>query len=124
MAQSLDDQIARPLFPARKIVHMSMVTFAFLLPFLTRLEAAGFTIARITYTNSTLFLPLLVARMIQRRRGLRDATDADHEIAVPPEPINSSLSVVMWAESLWLRVFNAPFGSSLLCLARKPSDSL
>jgi len=27
---------------------------------------------------------------------------------------------VMWAESLWLRVFNAPFGSSLLCLARKP----
>jgi len=30
------------------------------------------------------------------------------------------MSVVMWAESLWLRAFNAPFGSSLLCLAKKP----
>jgi SAM-dependent methyltransferase len=86
----------------------------------TRLEAAGFTIARITYTNATLFLPLLVARMLQRRRGLRDETDAEHEIVVPPEPINASMSVVMWAESLWLRMFNAPFGSSLLCLAQKP----
>ena len=85
-----------------------------------RLEAAGFSVVRLTYTNATLFLPLVAARTLQRRRGLRRETDAEHEIAVPPAPINAAMSVVLWAESLWLRAFNAPFGSSLLCLARKP----
>jgi len=85
-----------------------------------RLEAAGFSVVRLTYTNATLFLPLVAARTLQRRRALRRETDAEHEIAVPPAPINAAMSVVLWAESLWLRAFNAPFGSSLLCLARKP----
>ena len=85
-----------------------------------RLEAAGFSVVRLTYTNATLFLPLAAARMLQRRRGLGRETNAEHEIAVPPAPINAAMSVVLWAESLWLRAFNAPFGSSLLCLARKP----
>jgi len=85
-----------------------------------RLEAAGFTVVRLTYTNATLFAPMAVARLMQRRRGLRNESEAQHEISVPPEPLNAAMSVVMWAESLWLRVFNAPFGSSLLCLARKP----
>jgi SAM-dependent methyltransferase len=87
-----------------------------------RLEAAGFSIVRLTYTNATLFLPLVVARLVQRRRGLRREADAQQEIAVPPEPINAAMSAVMWAESLWLRLFNAPFGSSLLCLAQKPFE--
>jgi SAM-dependent methyltransferase len=85
-----------------------------------RLEAAGFSVVRLTYTNATLFLPLVVARMLQRRRGLRREMDADHEVAVPPVPINAAMSAVMWVESLWLRAFNVPFGSSLLCLAKRP----
>ena len=87
-----------------------------------RLQAAGFSIVRLTYTNATIFAPLLVARLLQRRRGLRRETEAEHEIAVPAAPINAALSVLLWAESLWLRVFNAPFGSSLLCLAQKPRE--
>jgi SAM-dependent methyltransferase len=86
----------------------------------SRLEGAGFSIVRLTYTNAALFPPLLVARLLQRRRGLRRETDAGHEIAVPPAPINAAMSAVLWLESLWLRVFDAPFGSSLLCLAEKP----
>src|SRR5216683_1919781 len=78
-----------------------------------RLEAAGFTVVRLTYTNATLFAPMAVARLMQRRRGLRNESEAQHEISVPPEPLNAAMSVLMWAESLWLRVFNAPFGSSL-----------
>jgi SAM-dependent methyltransferase len=78
-----------------------------------RLEAAGFSVVRLTYTNATLFLPLLVARLLQRRRGLRHEAEAEHEIAIALAPINAAMSVVMWA-------FNAPFGSSLLCLAEKP----
>ena len=89
----------------------------------TRLEAAGFDIVRLTYTNATLVPPLMVTRLIQRRRGLRDERDAQHEISVPAWPVNAAMTGVLLLESLWLRWFDAPFGSSLLCLARKPHTS-
>lgn len=87
-----------------------------------RLEAAGFSILRLTYTNATLFVPLLITRTMQRRRGLRGERDSTGEITVPPAPVNAAMSAVMWMESVWLRWFDEPFGSSLLCLARKPAD--
>lgn len=87
------------------------------------LEAAGFEIVRITYSNGSLFLPMLIARTLQRRRGLRPEDQAQQEITVPPAPVNAVMSAVMWAESVWLRFFNEPAGSSLLCLARKPGGS-
>ena len=98
-------------------VHLYYFTFASLS---RMLESTGFSVVRLTYTNAALFLPLLIARTLQRHRGLRPESDAEQEIAVPPAPINAALSAVMWAESLWLRAFDAPFGSSLLCLARRP----
>ena len=87
-----------------------------------RVVAAGFSVERITYTNATLFLPLALVRALQRRRGLKSESDreAQHEIAVPPAPINALMTAVVWLEAAWLRWFDAPFGSSLLCLARKP----
>jgi SAM-dependent methyltransferase len=88
-----------------------------------RLEAAGFAIVRLTYTNAALFPPLLVARLAQRRRGLRNERDAQYEITVPPAPVNAIMTGILLVEGLWLRWFDAPFGSSLLCLARKPLDS-
>ena len=90
----------------------------------SRLERAGFHIERLTYTNATLFPPLAIARLIQRRRGLRAESEAGAEIAVPPAPINAIMTGVMRLEALWLRMFDAPFGSSLLCLARKPGGPL
>jgi len=86
-----------------------------------RLSAAGFRIERLTYTNITLFLPLLLARAHQRRRGLRGESEAQKEITVPPAPLNALLTGLLWLESLYLRRFDAPAGSSLLCLARKPA---
>ena len=83
-------------------------------------ESAGFEIVRLTYTNATLFVPLALSRLWQRRRGLRKEIDAQLEILVPPTPINTIMTGVVQLESLWLRWFNVPFGSSLLCLARKP----
>ena len=82
-----------------------------------RLEAGGFTVERITYTNATLFAPMAVVRYLQRRRGLRD--DA-REIAVPAAPLNAALTSALRLEAAWIRHFDMPFGSSLLCLARKP----
>jgi ubiquinone/menaquinone biosynthesis C-methylase UbiE len=88
-----------------------------------RMEREGFLVQRLTYTNATLFPALATARVIQRRRGLRTEREADTEITVPPAPVNALMTAVMHLEALWLRAFDAPFGSSLLCLARKPGAS-
>jgi SAM-dependent methyltransferase len=84
------------------------------------LTGAGFTIDRITYTNAILFPPMAMARAVQRARGLSGEHEADQEITVPPAAVNSLLTAALKVESVWLRAFNNPFGSSLLCLARKP----
>jgi SAM-dependent methyltransferase len=84
------------------------------------LQEAGFTIRRLTYTNATLFPPILAVRMLQRARGLAPEDRADGDITVPAAPINAALTALLRAESWWLRAFDEPFGSSLLCLARKP----
>jgi hypothetical protein len=81
---------------------------------------AGFDIVRLTYTNASLVPVLAVQRTYQRWRGLKPEEEADREISVPPAPLNGLLTGVVCLESLWIRRFNAPFGSSLLCLARKP----
>ena len=84
-------------------------------------KGAGFLVERLTYTNATLFPPLAIARLLQRRRGLRSESEAEQEITVPPAPVNAIMTAVMRLEGLWLRGFDEPFGSSLLCLARKPA---
>lgn len=85
------------------------------------LTSTGFSIVRLTYTNAALFLPLLVTRTLQRWRGLSvDDEAADGEIGLPAAPINAVLTGALRLESMWLRWFDNPFGSSLLCLARKP----
>ena len=85
------------------------------------LTAAGFSIVRLTYTNATLFVPMLASRAMQRLRGLAvDGAQAAREITVPPAAINAVLAAALRLESLWLRAIDNPFGSSLLCLAQKP----
>jgi SAM-dependent methyltransferase len=84
------------------------------------LVSAGFTIVRLTYTNAALFLPLAALRAVQRMRGLAVEGESQREISVPPAPVNAVLTAAVLLESVWLRYANSPFGSSLLCLARKP----
>lgn len=93
---------------------------------LERLVAgAGFSIVRLTYSNATMFLPLAAIRAVQRWRGLATETDADaeREISVPPAAVNAVGAAILFLESVWIRRFDAPFGSSLICLARKPEAS-
>jgi SAM-dependent methyltransferase len=84
------------------------------------LTGAGFTVERLTYTNAPLVPPLLLSRALQRWRGLPVEARAGSEFAVPPRPVNVALNAALAAEGRWLRAFGSPFGSSLLCLARKP----
>jgi len=85
-----------------------------------RLTGAGFAVERITYTNLLLFFPLLARRTLERIRGLAGDGAEAAELAVPAAPINGAISAALFVESLWVRRFGSPFGSSLLCLARKP----
>lgn len=87
---------------------------------LARLEQAGFTVARITYTNASLFPLLLAVRLAQRALGFAtDETEATQEIAVPSAPVNAALSALLRLEARLVRHVPMPFGSSLLALARK-----
>ena len=85
------------------------------------LTGAGFEVIRLTYTNTSLFLPMVLVRAMQRIRGLSPEDHAEQDITVPPGPVNAILTGVLRGESWWLRAFDSPFGSSLLCLARKPA---
>jgi SAM-dependent methyltransferase len=83
------------------------------------LARAGFVIERLTFTNITLFPVMLAVRTVQRVGGLRSAKETEREIALPAKPVNALLSGVLMLEARALRFMNMPFGSSLLCLARK-----
>jgi SAM-dependent methyltransferase len=81
-----------------------------------RLERGGFSLERITYTNLAI-LPLIGGvRLAQRLRGHRES---QAELAVPPAPVNASLSWLLAVEAAALKIVNMPLGTSLLALARK-----
>jgi SAM-dependent methyltransferase len=82
-----------------------------------RLEAAGFTIDRLTYTNAVTLPITAGVRLAQRVLG-HEASAA--EISVPMTPVNGALAAALAMEALALRVVDMPAGSSLLCLATRP----
>ena len=83
-----------------------------------RLEAAGFHVVRLTFTNFATFPLTLAVRWSDRIRG-RAATASTSDLDVPAAPVNAALDVALRAEALAMRVVDLPIGSSLLCLARK-----
>jgi len=85
------------------------------------IEPAGFRVERMTYTNAALFPLMLGVRGVQRLTGLAGEHEAEAEITVPPAPINAALAALLAVEAGLVRAVPMPFGSSLLCLARKPA---
>jgi ubiquinone/menaquinone biosynthesis C-methylase UbiE len=82
------------------------------------LEAAGFSIVRLTYTNATLFPFIALVRLAQRTFG--SASDPrPGDLTVPAAPVNALFSGLLAAEASALKVIDMPFGSSLLCLATR-----
>jgi SAM-dependent methyltransferase len=86
----------------------------------TLIEAAGLRVERISYTHATLFPLVYGVRAWQRWRGGGTAEASEAEIRVPSVPVNALFTALLAAESWVLRLANMPFGSSVLCLARKP----
>lgn len=83
------------------------------------LTHAGFRVVRLTYTNFTLFPLMLAVRLAQRMIGLATPEEGGTDIAIPPSPINQTLTALLTAESKALPHVNMPIGSSLLALARR-----
>jgi len=83
-----------------------------------RLEDAGFSIERVTYTNMMTFPLALAVRMSERVTG-RAGTASDADLRVPAAPVNTALNALLAAEHAWLRVMNLPIGSSVMAIARK-----
>ena len=84
------------------------------------LERAGFRVDRLTHTNATLFPLVFAQRVVERLAGLATPTAAAARMTIPLAPLNELLAAMLAVESLALRVVSLPFGSSLLCLGRKP----
>jgi SAM-dependent methyltransferase len=89
-------------------------------PMLRRaLADEGLVPVKMTYTNAALFPIVLAARLLQRAAGMDTPEETGHEITVPPAPVNAALDAVLALEAQVVRAINLPFGSSLLCVARK-----
>lgn len=83
------------------------------------LEAAGFEVVRLTYTNAAILPIVAGVRFAQRlRQGEHQLSDV--EMTVPIAPVNLALSGLLAIESIALRAVDMPLGSSLLTLAKKP----
>jgi SAM-dependent methyltransferase len=84
------------------------------------LERHGLRVERVSYTHATLFPLIYAVRAWQRWRGGGVAPPSEAEISVPVAPVNAALTAALVVESWLLRAVNMPFGSSVICLARKP----
>ena len=87
----------------------------------SKLEAAGFRVRRMTYTNASLFPITATVRALQRLRGVKPESENEGDFYVPPAPVNALFSAVLAVEAKLVAAgVNMPVGSSLLCLAQKP----
>ncbi len=87
----------------------------------SRLQAAGFEVERLTYMNAILFPAIAAIRLL--RRILPEPPKLESDFAFPaPQPLNVLLSAVFGSERYVLTRFDAPFGVSIMALARRPLD--
>jgi SAM-dependent methyltransferase len=81
----------------------------------SKIEAAGFTVAKLSYANTLLFPVVWAGRLARKLRPNRRVSENE----MHPAWANRWLQAVFAAERPLLRHLNLPFGVSLLCLARK-----
>ena len=82
----------------------------------SKLESAGFRVARSSYTNFSI-LPMVAA--VRAKQRLTGHVESDAEISVPSAPINAALTALLGIEAAALRVVNMPLGSSVMAVAQK-----
>ncbi len=89
-----------------------------------KLERAGFRVTRITYTNASLFPVTATVRGFQRLRGVKSGAENKGDLSVPIKPINALFTAALMIESRLIAAgLDMPVGSSVLCMAVKPSGT-
>ena len=81
-------------------------------------KEAGFSLRKLSYANS-LLLPMMAAVRWMERWF---AWLGDAEMRPAPGWLNRVLTSLLSLEARWLREATFPLGSSLVCLAQKPTD--
>ena len=87
--------------------------------FADALTYAGFVVERLTFANTLLAPPLMIARLLQRWGLLPLAAEAYDDPAA-----NRLFHAALQQEAVWLRHGNLPYGISLYALARKDAPML
>ena len=81
-------------------------------------ESVRFEVVKISYINTFLFPPILLARLIQRWTGI-DKRIHERDFIKMPALLNSSLSGLLGIEASLIKRVNLPFGVGLICVSRK-----
>ncbi len=83
-------------------------------------EAAGLKIEKLTYWNGTFFLPVAGFKVLRKIFFGGDLTKTNPDLGIAPEPANSAIIELLRLENrLIAKGLKVPFGSSVVCLARK-----
>jgi SAM-dependent methyltransferase len=94
-----------------------------------KLVRVGFRLNRMTYNNFFVF-PLAAPLVLLRRNTAQEPDlgsphfdDESYQVEMEPAPplLNTILSGVTWTESQVLRRLNLPVGTSIICIAQKPT---
>ena len=83
-----------------------------------RVEAAGLRVEHISYANIAMFGPIWLGRKVLNRLGRH----AQSENRINHPLVNGLLGRLFASEAGWLRRHSLPFGVSIVCVARNPSD--
>lgn len=87
----------------------------------SKVKEAGFTIEKLSYTMATLF-PLIFIVRKERSKLARDreiCLDKSDLLKKPNKLINRLLELILRLEARLIKIINFPFGSSLICIAKK-----
>jgi SAM-dependent methyltransferase len=84
-----------------------------------KLNNCGFEISRVSYLVATGFLPSMLQR-IGRNIFSKSIVKSSHS-APPPEWANTAMVTLLDCERHLIRYINLPFGTRLVCWARKPA---
>ncbi len=78
----------------------------------------GFEVVRVTYRVFFLF-PMVAAVKVAKRLAWREGEEPRSDQDTTPQWLNAPLTAIMAAENAFLRVANAPVGSSVFAVVRK-----
>ena len=80
------------------------------------IESCGLQVQWLSYYNTWLFPAVASVRLL---RKLLPGKEVGSELALPPAPMNGVLEALYASERHWLGRLSAPFGVSLIAVARK-----